>query len=52
MIGATGDNDRAAEKSGKDQMQLTSAAFTEGAAIPAKHTYDAKNFSAKAAPTS
>jgi Raf kinase inhibitor-like YbhB/YbcL family protein len=45
MIGATGDNDRAAEKSGKDQMQLTSTAFTEGAAIPAKHTCDAKNFS-------
>jgi hypothetical protein len=35
----------AAEKAGKDQMQLTSTAFTEGAAIPAKHTCDAKNVS-------
>jgi Raf kinase inhibitor-like YbhB/YbcL family protein len=36
---------RAAEKAGKDQMQLTSAAFTEGAAIPAKYTCDAKDVS-------
>jgi hypothetical protein len=35
----------AAEKAGKDQMQLTSTAFAEGAAIPAKHTCDAKNVS-------
>ena len=35
----------AAEKAVKDQMQLTSTAFTEGAAIPAKHTCDAKNVS-------
>jgi Raf kinase inhibitor-like YbhB/YbcL family protein len=35
----------AAEKAGKDQMQLTSTAFTEGAAIPAKHTCDAKDVS-------
>jgi Raf kinase inhibitor-like YbhB/YbcL family protein len=35
----------AAEKAGKDQMQLTSTAFTEGAAIPAKHTCDATNVS-------
>jgi Raf kinase inhibitor-like YbhB/YbcL family protein len=35
----------AAEKAGKDRMQLTSTAFTEGAAIPAKHTCDAKNVS-------
>jgi Raf kinase inhibitor-like YbhB/YbcL family protein len=35
----------AAEKAGKDHMQLTSTAITEGAAIPAKHTCDAKNVS-------
>jgi Raf kinase inhibitor-like YbhB/YbcL family protein len=35
----------AAEKARKDQMQLTSTAFAEGAAIPAKHTCDAKNVS-------
>jgi Raf kinase inhibitor-like YbhB/YbcL family protein len=35
----------AAEKARKDQMQLTSAAFAEGGAIPAKHTCDAKNVS-------
>lgn len=35
----------AAEKAGKDHMQLTSTAFTEGAAIPAKHTCEAKNVS-------
>jgi Raf kinase inhibitor-like YbhB/YbcL family protein len=35
----------AAEKAGKDQMQLTSTAFTEGAAIPAKHTCDARDVS-------
>ena len=35
----------AAEKARKDQMQLTSTAFAEGGAIPAKHTCDAKNVS-------
>jgi Raf kinase inhibitor-like YbhB/YbcL family protein len=35
----------AAEKAGKDHMQLTSTAFTEGAAIPAKYTCDAKDIS-------
>jgi Raf kinase inhibitor-like YbhB/YbcL family protein len=35
----------AAEKAGKDQMQLTSTAFAEGAAIPVKHTCDAKDVS-------
>jgi hypothetical protein len=35
----------AAEKARKDQMQLTSTAFAEGAAIPAKHAYDTKNVS-------
>jgi Raf kinase inhibitor-like YbhB/YbcL family protein len=35
----------AAEKARKDQMQLTSTAFGEGGAIPAKHTCDAKNVS-------
>ena len=35
----------AAEKARKDQMQLTSTAFAEGAAIPAQHTCDAKNVS-------
>ena len=38
-------NSIAAEKAGKDQMQLSSTAFTEGAAIPAQHTCDAKNVS-------
>jgi hypothetical protein len=35
----------ATDKAGKDQMQLTSSAFKDGAAIPAKYTYDAKNVS-------
>jgi Raf kinase inhibitor-like YbhB/YbcL family protein len=35
----------AAEKAGKDHMQLTSTAFAESAAIPAKHTCDASNVS-------
>ena len=35
----------AAERAGKDHMQLTSTAFTEGAAIPAKYTCDATNAS-------
>jgi Raf kinase inhibitor-like YbhB/YbcL family protein len=35
----------AAEKAGKDHMQLTSTAFTEGAPIPARYTYDATNVS-------
>jgi Raf kinase inhibitor-like YbhB/YbcL family protein len=35
----------AAEEAGKDRMQLTSTVFAEGAAIPAKHTCDAKNVS-------
>jgi hypothetical protein len=38
-------NSLAAEKAGKDPMQLTSTAFTEGAAIPAQYTCDAKNIS-------
>ena len=44
-IGPGCGNSIAAEKAGKDHMQLTSTAFTEGAAIPAKHTCDAKNVS-------
>jgi Raf kinase inhibitor-like YbhB/YbcL family protein len=35
----------AAEKAGKDRMQLSSTAFTDGAAIPAQYTCDAKNVS-------
>jgi Raf kinase inhibitor-like YbhB/YbcL family protein len=35
----------AADKAGKDHMQLTSTAFAEGGAIPAKHTCDARNVS-------
>ena len=35
----------AAEKAGKDNMQLTSTAFAEGGAIPAKYTCDARNVS-------
>ena len=35
----------AAEKNQTDTMQLTSAAFAEGAAIPAKYTCDEKNVS-------
>ena len=38
-------NAMAAEKAGKDTMELTSTAFTNGAAIPAKHTCDARNSS-------
>jgi Raf kinase inhibitor-like YbhB/YbcL family protein len=45
LLGLTVIGSVAAEKAGKDQMQLTSTAFTEGAAIPAKHTCDAKNVS-------
>ena len=45
LLGLTVIGSLAAEKAGKDQMQLTSTAFTEGAAIPAKHTCDAKNVS-------
>jgi len=35
----------AAEKAGKDHMQLTSTAFRQGAPIPARYTYDATNVS-------
>ncbi len=35
----------AAEKAGKDHMQLTSTAFAEGASIPVKHTCDGPNVS-------
>ncbi|MGA2864766.1 MAG: YbhB/YbcL family Raf kinase inhibitor-like protein [Verrucomicrobiota bacterium] len=35
----------AAEAKGKGNMQLTSTAFTNGAPIPAKYTYDGKNVS-------
>ena len=35
----------AAERARKDHMQLTSTAFTEGAAIPAKYTCDTRNVS-------
>jgi Raf kinase inhibitor-like YbhB/YbcL family protein len=35
----------AANKTGKENMQLTSTAFAEGAAIPAKYTCDATNVS-------
>jgi len=45
ILGLTVIGSVAAEKAGKDQMQLTSTAFIEGAAIPAKHTCDAKNVS-------
>jgi Raf kinase inhibitor-like YbhB/YbcL family protein len=38
-------NSLAVEKAGKDPMQLTSTAFAEGAAIPAKYTCDARNVS-------
>jgi Raf kinase inhibitor-like YbhB/YbcL family protein len=34
-----------AEKTGKENMQLTSTAFTHGAAIPVKHTCDAADLS-------
>jgi Raf kinase inhibitor-like YbhB/YbcL family protein len=36
---------RAAEKAGKEHMQVTSTAFTNGAAIPAQYTCDGKNVS-------
>jgi len=36
---------RAAEKAGKDHMQLTCTAFAEGAPIPAKYTCDGTNVS-------
>ena len=45
LLGLTMIGSLVAEKAGKDQMQLTSTAFTEGAAIPAKYTCDAKNVS-------
>jgi hypothetical protein len=45
LLGLTVIGSLAVEKAGNDQMQLTSTAFTEGAAIPAKHTCDAKDVS-------
>jgi Raf kinase inhibitor-like YbhB/YbcL family protein len=45
LLGLTMIGSVAAEKAGKDQMQMTSAGFIEGAAIPAKYTCDAKNVS-------
>ena len=45
VLGLTVVNYAVGEGTGKDKMQLTSSAFTEGAAIPAKHTCDAKNVS-------
>jgi Raf kinase inhibitor-like YbhB/YbcL family protein len=45
LLGLTMIGSVAAEKAGKDQMQMTSAGFKEGAAIPAKYTCDAKNVS-------
>src|SRR6266566_7165978 len=38
-------NSRAADKTQTGHMQLTSAAFAEGAPMPAKHTCDDKNVS-------
>jgi Raf kinase inhibitor-like YbhB/YbcL family protein len=45
VLGLVVANSIATEKAGKDHMQLTSTAFAEGAAIPAKHTCDARNVS-------
>jgi hypothetical protein len=45
VLGLAVVNSVAADRTGKDQMQLTSTAFTEGAAIPTKYTCDAKNVS-------
>jgi Raf kinase inhibitor-like YbhB/YbcL family protein len=45
LLGLTVINCIAADKARKDQMQLTSTAFSEGAAIPAKYAYDARNVS-------
>jgi Raf kinase inhibitor-like YbhB/YbcL family protein len=45
VLGLAAASSNAADKAGKDRMQLTSTAFTEGAAIPAKHSCDAKNVS-------
>ncbi len=43
LLGLATASSAAAEEAGKDRMQMTSTAFTEGGAIPAKHTCDAKN---------
>ena len=45
VLGLTVVNSLAAERAGKDHMQLTSTAFAEGAAIPANYTCDARNVS-------
>ena len=45
VLGLAVVNSVAAEKAGKDRMQMTSTAFIEGGAIPAKHTCDATNVS-------
>jgi Raf kinase inhibitor-like YbhB/YbcL family protein len=45
VLGLAAVNAAAAETTGKDHMQLTSTAFSEGAAIPAKYTCDGKNVS-------
>jgi Raf kinase inhibitor-like YbhB/YbcL family protein len=44
-LGLAGWSSVAAEKAGKEHMELTSTAFTNGAAIPAKYTCDARNVS-------
>lgn len=45
VLGLAVANSVAAEKARKDRMQITSTAFSEGGAIPAKHTCDATNVS-------
>jgi Raf kinase inhibitor-like YbhB/YbcL family protein len=44
-LGVVAATSAAAEKTGKDPMQLTSTAFTEGAPIPGKYTCNDKNVS-------
>ncbi len=45
VLGVAMVNSIAAERARKDPMHLTSTAFAEGAAIPAKYTCDAQNVS-------
>jgi Raf kinase inhibitor-like YbhB/YbcL family protein len=44
-VGVSATHLAAADKSGKERMELSSSAFTEGGTIPAKYTCDDKNVS-------
>jgi Raf kinase inhibitor-like YbhB/YbcL family protein len=45
VVGMAATHLAAADKNGKERMELSSSAFTEGGLIPAQYTYDDKNVS-------